>query len=82
MEFDTASTTITGGVVIESGYVPATGANRAVGSIISQTSNRLPLALEIDGTHPTTPLTDVMSIVVTSVGGASDVGSQMSWKEI
>lgn len=81
-EYNVDATTMTGGIRIASGYVSATGTNRSTGVSVSQAENRLPLALDIDGNHPTTPFTDVISLVVTSTVGATDVGGEISWKEI
>ncbi len=84
VEFDVAGTTVTGGVTISSGYASAGGTGSNAFSTSQQRSlqARLPIALDIDGAHPTTPYTDSISVVVTSMSGTSNVASNISWREI
>lgn len=84
MEFDVAGTAVTGGIVITSGYAIAGGSGGNAFSSSQQRSlqARLPLALDIDGAHPTTPYTDSLSVVCTSMSGTSNVAANISWREI
>lgn len=84
VEFDVAGTTVTGGVVIASGYAVAGGSGGNAFSTSQQRSlqARLPLALDIAGAHPTTPYTDSLSVVCTSMSGTSNVSANISWREI
>jgi hypothetical protein len=86
MERDVAATAISGGVVIDSGYVvvgAGPGSNTASGAQLESLLSKLPLTLNIAGSHPTSPLTDSLSIVATSIpGGATDVSASLSWREL
>lgn len=83
-EGDVAATAITGGVTIASGFSPAgaIGVNNQPGQVSREIVSKLPLSLNIAGAHPTTPLTDVLSIVVTSIGAATDISAEISWREL
>lgn len=75
VEFDIAGTTITGGEVIKSGYVP-TGTGILKTSFSDEVTNQFPLALDIDGANPT-----LISLVCTSVTGTATVSAAMTFKE-
>lgn len=84
MEKDVAATAISGGVVVSSGFSPAAGAgaNKTPGQTARRLLSKLPLSLNIAGAHPTSPLTDSLSIVVTSLGAATDIAAELSWREL
>lgn len=85
IERDVAATAITGGVTIAAIPIPASsiGINESPSSNIITVLSRLPLALDTAGAHPTTPLTDNLSVVVTSIPGtATDISGGIDWKEI
>lgn len=66
----------TPGIVTLSGYTPSGAgvvAREFVGSII----NKLPITLDAAGANP-----KAYSLVITSMGGTSNVAGQMSWREI
>ncbi len=84
VEYNVDSTGISGGISFAQDYVAA--ASPGSQSFSSATSRdllaRLPLTLDIDGAHPTTPFTDVLSLVATSLADTSNVNGHISWKEI
>jgi len=83
MERDVSATAISGGIVIFEGYTAIGGIGQATASNFNAFSARVPIALDIDGAHPTTPLTDSISVVVTSIPGSStDVLAAIQWREI
>lgn len=82
VEKDVAATAITGGVRVGSGYAVA-GVGIAGGKAQKDVLSKLPLALDIDGNHPTTPLTDSLSVVATSIpGSATDTAAELNWLEL
>lgn len=86
VEHDVAATAITGGITIgRPTYIPASsvGANVVPAGTKQSLVSKLPLALTIAGAHPTTPFTDSLSLVATSVSGAAtDTGGAFGWREI
>lgn len=80
------ATGITGGLTVASFYVPAAaqGASRAPGAQRINLLSRLPLTLNIAGTHPTSPLSDVLAVVATTAEGsdASNVYAGVNWQEL
>lgn len=85
VESDVAASAITGGITVVSDFAPAltVGQARLASSIGRSIVSNLPVALNIAGNHPTSPLTDVLSVVVTSKGAAAtDVAAALSWREI
>lgn len=84
VEKDVAATAISGGIIIAHGYVSAGGAgvNKFSSAQAEGLLTRLPLTLNIAGVHPTTPFTDILSIVCTSAGAATDTGAGFSWREL
>ena len=76
-EFDISATAITGGVSVSQG-------SAASGSPAGAIPARLliPLALNIAGAHPTTPLTDVVTVVASGIGGNAPVTASLRWKEV
>jgi hypothetical protein len=76
LEFSVNATTITGGIVVKSGFVAAgSGNTRSV--IGSQINSNYPLSLDIDGANPTS-----YAIVCTSFTGTSNVNAAMDLREI
>lgn len=75
VEFDTAGTTITGGLVLDSGYLPATSTVRQVADHASNV--QLPLTLDLNGANP-----QVLSLVCTSLSGAAAINASMAWCEV
>jgi hypothetical protein len=75
VEKDVAGTTVTGGVVLASGYAAVSfkGTSGATKSLVS----KLPFCLDIAGANPTN-----LSLVVTSFTGTANVAGSFSWKEI
>lgn len=84
VEKDIAATSISGGILIASGYSPAgaIGANNQPGQVSLEIVSKLPLSLNINGNHPTTPFTDILSVVTTSFGAATDISAEVSWREL
>ena len=81
-EFDVAATAISGGISFLSDYIPLGDAKKDSGSSFRQIASRYPITLNIAGSHPTSPFSDVISICVTSmVAGATDVAASIGWKE-
>lgn len=84
-EADTSATAITGGVVVSSFYIPAAaqGNSSAPGST-TNLLGRVPLALDIGGSHPTSPFSDVLSVVVTTgqTPDATNVYTALNWREL
>lgn len=83
-EFDVAASAISGGIVIKSYSVAAASSGPArPAAVSSNLASRLPLSLDIDGAHPTSPLSDVLSVVLTSIpGGATDASASIDFKEL
>lgn len=79
VEYDVAGTTITGGQVLSSFFVPAagTGVNTRPSSAEIGLLSRLPLTLDISGANPKT-----ISLVATSFSGTSEVSTSFSWTEV
>jgi hypothetical protein len=75
VEFDVAGTTVTGGEILDSGYVPSSGGGLIV--LTKNISNKLPLSLDINGANPTN-----ISIVVTSIGGSANSWGAINVREI
>lgn len=84
-ERDISATAISGGLVIRDGYQAAGGVGSGARAGTSQESvlSKLPIALDIDGNHPTSPFTDIVTLVATSIPGTStDVGGVIDIREI
>ena len=82
---DIAADAISGGIVIAPEFVTSggVGSNRQSGVGKSSLLSKLPLTLNIAGAHPTSPFTDSLSVVVTSMpGGATDVSGALRWREL
>lgn len=74
VEFDVAGTTVTGGITIASGYVPAAAATRT--AVSQKIESRLPLVLDAAGANPIN-----LSLVATSFTGTSNVAAEIDWVE-
>lgn len=75
MEYDVAGTTVTGGIVIDSGFV-GVGFRGATG-INKELLSKLPLTLDMDGNNPIN-----LSLIITSFTGTANASGVLSWKEI
>lgn len=74
-EYDTAATAISGGTVVESGFIStAGGVSRGIGR--NSLLGRLPLTLNAAGTSG-----DTLSVVVTSFTGTANTAAQLTWRE-
>ncbi len=74
---DVAATAISGGIVIEQGYVAAGGPVKE-GLSTSGIRSRLPLSLDIDGANPIN-----LSVVATNLdAGNAEVRAALSWREL
>jgi hypothetical protein len=86
MEQNVGATSVSGGLVVEAGYAfGASGGPPGASSASTERGllrPRLPLALDIDGAHPTSPFTDVLAIACTSLGAATDTVASISWREL
>lgn len=85
LEFDVSATAISGGIAVETaGYLDAGGSgSNAFGQAgVRSLAARIPVALDIAGAHPTTPLTDTLTVCATGVGGTSNCLGHVSWKEV
>jgi hypothetical protein len=74
-EYDVAGTTVTGGVVVESGFVTTNG-GASRGSGRNGLLGRLPLVLDAAGTTA-----DTLSVVLTSFSGTANVSASITWRE-
>ena len=74
-ELDKASTTITGGHILDSGYIGANNQER-VGFLSDNVLQDLPLSNDIDGANP-----DILSLVCTSTGAAIVVYASLAVRE-
>ena len=82
MQYDTAATAISGGIVIATGYAIAGGPGANATGGITQRIVKIPLTVNYAGTDA-----DVLSVVVTSCDTqspprAASVGATISWQEI
>lgn len=85
VEVDTTASAISGGITINAFYAPAAaqGSNSSPSGQSSAVLSRLPLALDMNGAHPTSPLTDSLTLVAEQAdGAASSVFGAMFWSEI
>jgi hypothetical protein len=75
VEYDVAGTTVTGGTIVESGFVTTSGgASRGQGR--NGILGRLPLVLNAAG-----DVADVLSVVVTSFSGTAATSASVTWRE-
>lgn len=77
-EYDVAGTTVTGGEILEAGYVQTSGTGVAArGAAESTLLSRLPLVLDKAGANPIN-----LSIVGTSIGGTAVAYGSISFREM
>lgn len=76
VETDIASSAISGGVIIDGGFMAAGQGNRFEGGTIS-ILQRYPLTLDSDGTQRL-----ALALTAEGVGGTTTVHSSLSWEEI
>jgi hypothetical protein len=80
MQLDRTATLASAGIVMDGGFVA--GAKTAGDSDFKETDMALPFALDIDGNHPTSPLTDSLTVTAIRVGATNtDVSAHISWRE-
>ena len=78
VEYDVAGTTVTGGEVIDAGFVVVSGTGgNARGSEQNALLSRLPLVLDKAGANPL-----ALSVVATGIGGAATVHAAVGWREL
>lgn len=77
VEYDIAGTTVTGGVVIDSGFITAGSGSKSAGTAVSNALSKLPFTLDVAGANPIT-----LSVVVTSFSGTSNVSASLKWLEL
>lgn len=75
IEYDVAGTTVTGGEVLDAGYV-GSAAQVSVGTVVEQILRDVPLALNQAG-----DTADILSIVCTSLGAGTAVAAALTVKE-
>ncbi len=80
MEFDVSGSLVTGGIVVAHGFI---GETKNTGGVdLKDLKSKLPVALDIDGNHPGSPLSDVYSIVGIKIGATNtDISAHLAWKE-
>lgn len=86
VEYTTAGTLTTGGLVVLEGYVPASEDKKInfAGASAKNFAHNVDLALDIGGAHPTVAinkLTDQLTVTAQTLGADSDVGAVLSWVE-
>ncbi len=83
-EMDVAANSIAGGLTLFADMVPANtlGINSEPGAEGRDVMSKLALTLDINGNHPTTPFTDILSLVVTSFSTVTGVAGILSLREI
>lgn len=81
VEFSIAATAMTGGSIISNDFAAAVSSGNSGGVIDENITSRVPLTLDIDGNHPTSPRTDIFTIAAISITGDTDVAANINWKE-
>lgn len=79
VEADSAATAITGGVVLDTFYIAASGGG---GGVAGQLNANFAQALTLGLSNFTGSTSDIISIVITGIGGTSNVGASLTWEEI
>lgn len=79
VEYDVAGTTVTGGEILETGYVVTSGTAAPSSRGASSTSllSKLPLVLDKAGANPI-----ILSIVLTGIGGTPVGYAAVNWREL
>ena len=84
MQVDVSSTGLSSGITTTEGYLGGggTGNNRISSADSKSLLGKMPLALDIDGNHPTSPLSNVFTIAAQRVGGTNtDMAAAILWEE-
>ena len=76
VEFDTAGTTVTGGILLHAEYTDKKGTFQ----LPSDVQN--PMTLDASGGHPTTPFTDGITVTFEAESATSQCFAAFSWNEI
>lgn len=79
VQVDVAATAITGGLVVDSGFVTGARDKTESGHIGEEIMNKLTLANDIAGT--TTDILTIAISIINSAATASDCGGAFTWKE-
>lgn len=74
---DIATTTISGGIVIDQGFIPVGSGQRFLPVNVGNILDRLPLTLDADGAQTT-----ALALTIEGVGGTTTVHGSISWEEI
>ena len=77
VEYDFSATSISGGIVIDGGYLFAGTTNKNTGQIGGDLLSRLPFSLDIDGANPIK-----LTIVARTLSGTVDSYASMKWLEL
>jgi hypothetical protein len=75
-EFDVSSTAISGGVVIDSGYITS-GTNKSSSTFSNRAQNKFRISNNIAGNK-----TDILTVVCTSISSATNVGATLTFSEV
>ena len=74
-QISVTGTGVTGGIVLNSGYVSTKGSQTLIANV-DDLLNNIPIAADITGTS------DIVTLVAIGIGGAADVYAQFNWLEI
>ena len=77
MNFDTAATSISGGIVVSSGYIGTAKSSASSGLFSNPVLIQAPFTLDFAGTTG-----DILTIVATSLSGTANVGASVDWIEV
>lgn len=78
VEYDVAGTTVTGGEVLDTGFVVVSGSGgTARGGVSAGILSKLPLVLDTAGANPIN-----LSLVVTGIGGNPTSHGSITWREL
>ncbi len=76
MQKDVTANAISGGIVVDSGFVLA-GTGVTANRIVQDVARKIPLALDINGANPVN-----LSVVVTPFTGTCNAAATLRWKEL
>ena len=79
-EYNVTGISLSGGVHVTSGYIPAS--NQSRGLVQKENTADYPLFLNIAGDHPLTPYTDQFVIALKAISTSSDCGASIDLKEL
>lgn len=80
VERDISATAITGGLLIDGFFAGGAQVGRAQSGEFA-INEVLPLALDIDGNHPSIPLTDSLTLAALALTLTTDIFGMLSWSE-